>query len=278
MVRKPYIRSLFPRFCVLVMGLVVAATPFVWMFLCSFKTNAEIFSAPITFLPKNPTLRNYKDLLEGRQVPFLRQYFNSVIVSGLFTGVNVFVCSAAAFAFAKYKFPLKNLLFTLVIAFVMVPQQATLVPLFLLMHKLNWLDTIFSVALPGAFNAFGVFFLRQVMLSIPDELIDAARIDGAGELKIYFRIALPLSGAGLVVLGVLSFVNSWNEFLWARIALSSTERLTATVGLASLVGMYKVEYGMLMAGASLLIIPVIILFVIGRDLFVEGILRGAVKG
>ena len=232
----------------LFIGLIIAIIPFAWMFLSSFKSNSEIFSAPISFLPKNPTFDNYYRLITGEYIPFLRQYLNSVIVACAYTLVNLLVCSSAAFAFAKYRFPLKNLLFLLILLFLMVPQQVTLVPLFLLMHSFGWLDTLKAVALPGAFNAFGVFFLRQIRLSIPDELIDAARIDGAGEFRIYFQVMLPLSSTGLTVLGIISFVTAWNDYLWPVIALTSTENLTVPVSLASLVGMYKVEYGMIMAG------------------------------
>lgn len=265
----------------LCIGLVVAVFPFIWMIFSSFKANSEIYRIPITFIPDNPIMDNYETLLSGERIPFLRQFLNSTVITVVRITVNLLACSFAAYAFAKYKFPLRNFLFLVVIGFLMIPPQITVVPLFLLMHALGWLDTLQAVALPGAFTAFGVFFLRQIMVgSVPDEIIESARIDGAGEFRTFFQIILPLPaiGSGLMVLATLTFVNSWNEYLWPVIALRSSEKFTLPVGLATLVDMYKVEYGMIMAGGVLTIMPVLIIFLLGRNTFMQGFTAGAIKG
>ncbi len=275
----PGLRSLI--YLILFSGLLIAVFPFLWMFFSSFKTNSMIFRIPITFLPDNPMLTNYKMLFSAERIPFLRQFANSAAIVVMRVLLNLLACSFAAYAFAKYKFPLRNFLFLLVISFLMVPQEITIVPLFLLMHGLRWLDTLKAVALPGAFTAFGVFFMRQVMVgSVPNELIESARIDGAGEFRTFFGIVLPLAEikSGLIVLATITFVNSWNEYLWPVIALRSSEKFTLPVGLATLVNMYKVEYGMIMAGGVLAIMPVVILFLLGRNTFMQGFTAGALKG
>ncbi len=267
-------------YLLLAAGLVVAAFPFVWMVLSSFKTNPEIYRIPITFLPTNPITDNYMMLLSGAHIPFIRQFFNSTVIVTMRLIVNLLACSAAAYAFAKYRFPLQNLLFLLVIGFLMIPPQVTVVPLFLLMNSFGWLDTFQAVALPGAFTAFGVFFLRQVMISgVPTEVLESARIDGAGEIRIFLQLVLrlPEITSGLIVLATLTFVMGWNEFLWPVIALRSSSNFTVPVGLASLVGMYRVEWGMLMAGATMAVFPVMLFFVLGRRMFMQGFTAGAVK-
>jgi len=195
--------------------------------------------------------------------------------------INLLACSAAAYAFAKYRFPFKNLLFLLVIGFLMIPPQITVVPLFLLMNGFGWLDTLYAVTLPGAFTAFGVFFLRQVMVaSVPTEILESARMDGASEYRTFFQLVLrlPAVSSGLIVLMTLTFVNTWNEYFWPVVALRSSEKFTLPVGLATLVGMYRVEYGMLMAGGFMAVLPIILIFLIGRKAFIQGFTAGAVKG
>jgi ABC-type glycerol-3-phosphate transport system permease component len=261
----------------LALGVVATITPFVWMFLSSFKTNPEIFSFPITILPRQPTLENYLRLMRGDELPFVRQFANSLVIALGQTVLVLFVASAAGFAFAKYEFPLKRLLFIVVLATLTIPLEVTLVPLFIIVSRLGMLDTFWGVILPGAVNAFAVFFMRQVMLGIPSELLDASRIDGCSEFGIYSRVALPLSRGGLAVLAILVFLNSWNDYLWPIIVLRSTEMFTLPVGLATLVGLYKVEYGMIMAGAFLATLPIILLFLVARHHLVEGITSGALK-
>ncbi|MGQ9630058.1 MAG: carbohydrate ABC transporter permease [bacterium] len=264
-------------YVLLACGLIFTAAPFIWMFSSSFKLNSEIFSYPLTLIPKKSTLSNYIRLIDGSEIPFVRQFLNSFVVATGHTALTLFFSSLVGFGFAKYEFRFKRPLFVLMLATMMIPFQVTLVPLFLLMNTFRWLDTYWAVIIPGSFSAFGAFFMRQIMLSIPDELIDAARIDGASDFAIYWRIALPLSSAGLAVLSVLSFLGSWNNYLWHVIALRTAYKFTLPVGLATLMGLYKVEYGMLMAGAFLATIPIIGLFIAGRNQFVTGMTAGALK-
>ena len=257
---------------------VATAMPFVWMITSSFKLNAEIYSYPLTLLPRTGTLSNYIRLLNGSDIPFIRQFGNSVLIAVSQTFLALFVSSLVGFGFAVYDFRFKAPLFVFVLATMMIPSQVTLVPLFLLMHTFGWLDTYQAIVVPGAISALGVFFLRQTMLSIPHELLDAGRIDGCSEFGLYSRVGLPLSGAGLSVLAVLFFLGSWNNYLWPVIVLRTMEKFTVPLGLATLIGLYKQEWGMVLAGAFLATLPIFVLFILGRKQFVTGLTSGAVKG
>jgi len=262
----------------LALGLIVTVTPFVWTALASFKLNADIFRAPVTFWPRVWTDGNYGKLLSGDYVPFVRQFINSCIITLGQTSLAVVVASLAGFGFAKYEFVGKKVLFVLTLLTLMIPFEVTVVPLFNLMVKIGWLDTYWSVIVPGAMNAFGVFLMRQVMISVPDELLDAARIDGATEFRILWQVVLPLTRGGLAVLALLSFLNAWNDYLWPLIALRSPDMFTLPIGLATLSGLYKVEWGMIMAGAVLTTLPVLIVFYLTRHHLISGLAAGAIKG
>lgn len=260
-------------------GLVVlVGAPFVYMVTGSFKLNAEIFSYPLTFLPKAPTLENYARLLNGSEIPYVRQFANSLLIAVSQTALTLFVASLVGWGFAKYEFKGKRVLFIILLATLTFPFQVTLVPLFLLMIRIGWLDTYWAIIVPGAVSAFGAFFMRQSMLSVPNDLIDAARIDGASEFGIFWRVGLPLSQGALSVLAVLVFLGSWNDYLWPLIVLRSTENFTYPVGLATLVGLYKVEYGMILAGAFLATLPILAIFLAGRNMLLSNLTIGAVKG
>jgi len=262
----------------LVVGLITMATPFVWTIFASFKTNADVFSAPVTLLPRLWTLDNYRRLLSGEQIPFLRQFANSAIIALGQMLLTVFIASLAGFAFAKYEFTGKRVLFALTLVTLAIPFEVTVVPLFQLMVTIHWLDTYQAVIVPNAITAFGVFFARQTMLAIPGELLDAARIDGASEFGIFWRIAVPLARGGLAVLALISFLNAWNDYLWPLIALRSPDNFTLPMGLATLSGLYKVEWGMIMAGAVLTTLPIFVIFVWTREHLISGLTSGAVKG
>jgi ABC-type glycerol-3-phosphate transport system permease component len=257
---------------------VITGAPFVYMISGSFKLNAEIFSYPLTFIPRAPTVENYTRLLSGSEIPYVRQFGNSVIVAVSQTLLTLLVSSMVGWGFAKFDFAGKRALFLFLLATLMFPYQVTLVPLFLLMLGLGWLDTYWAIVIPGAISAFGVFFMRQNMLAVPDELIDAARIDGASDWGIYWRIGLPLARGALSVLAVLVFLGSWNDYLWPLIVLRSANKFTYPVGLATLVGLYRVEYGMILAGAFLATLPVVAIFIAGRKYLLENIAIGAIKG
>lgn len=261
----------------LAVGLLVAI-PFIYMISSSFKLNGEIFSFPLAFIPREPTTSNYLRLVSGSEIPFLRQFSNSVMIATTQTLLNLFISSLVGWGFAKYEFRGKQTLFIFVLATLMFPAQVSLVPLFMMMRDFGWMDTYWAIILPGAISAFGVFFMRQTMLGVPNDLLDAARIDGSSEFGLYYRIGLPLGGAGLSILAVLTFLGSWNDYLWPLIVLRTMDKFTFPIGLASLFGLYKVEYGMILAGAVIGTLPILIMFYLGRRQFIDGIAAGAVKG
>jgi ABC-type glycerol-3-phosphate transport system permease component len=260
------------------LGLLLTIVPFIYMITASFKQDAEIFSYPLTILPQSPTLRNCTRLLSGESIPFLRQLANSVIVSVSQVFLSLLVASLVGWGFAKYEFRGKRVLFLFLLATLMFPGQVTLVPLFLLMLNIGWLDTYWAIIIPGAVSAFGCFFMRQNMLGVPNELLDAGRIDGVSEFGLYWRIGLPLTRGALSILAVLTFLAAWNDYLWPLIVLRSAEKFTYPVGLATLSGLYKVEYGMILAGAVIVTLPVVALFLAGRNQLVNSLTIGAVKG
>lgn len=257
---------------------ILVGAPFAYMIVGSFKFNADIFSYPLSFIPQDPTLENYQRLLSGSELPYIRQFANSLFVAVTQTILTLFVASLVGWGFAKYEFRGKRVLFLVLLATMTFPFQVTLVPLFLLMVNIGWLDSYWAIIIPGAISAFGAFFMRQNMLAVPNDLIDAARIDGASEWGIFWRVGLPLARGALSVLAVLVFLGAWNDYLWPLIVLRTTEKFTYPVGLATLVGLYKVEYGMILAGAFLATLPIIAIFVAGRNQLLDNITLGAVKG
>ncbi len=282
-------------YAVLAVGAVLVGIPFVYMFTGSFKPNAQIFAYPLTLIPTEPTLINYQRLFnitplegqsfgdflaaiwKGQDIPFVRQYINSIFVSVVQTTLTLLVACMVGWGFAKYEFRGKRYLFFMLLATLTLPFQMVLVPLFLLMFNLGWLDNYLGVIVPGAISAFGAFFMRQNMVSIPGELLDAARIDGASEWGIFWRIGIPLSKGALSVLGLLTFLGAWNDYLWPVIVLRTAEKLTLPIGLAKLVGLYKVEYGMILAGAFLAILPILAIFLAGRNQILSNLTVGAIK-
>jgi arabinosaccharide transport system permease protein len=262
----------------LLVCVVLVGAPFVYMITGSFRYNSEIFSYPLTFLPKAPTLENYQRLLNGSEIPYVRQFVNSLFVAVSQTLLTLLVASMVGWGFAKYEFKGKRVLMLLLLATLTFPFQVTLVPLFLIMLRIGWLDNYLAIILPGAISAFGAFFMRQTMLAVPNELLDAARIDGASDWGIFWRIGLPLVRGALSVLAVLVFLGSWNDYLWPLIVLRSNDMFTYPVGLATLVGLYKVEYGMILAGSFLATIPILLIFIAGRNQLLNNIALGAVKG
>ena len=279
--RKVHWQSLLERvllYAVLLICVVLTGAPFVYMITGSFKENAEIFSFPLHFLPQVPTLINYQRLLSGADIPFIAQFGNSAIVAISQTLLNLLFSSMVGWGFAKFEFRGKRMLFLILLGSLTIPFQIILVPLFLLMLRINFLDSYLGIIIPGAISAFGVFFMRQNMLSIPSELIDAARIDGASEWGIFWRIGMPLVKGALSVLAVLVFLGSWNDYLWPLIILRSTEKFTYPLGLATLYGLYKIEYGMILAGAFLATLPIIAIFIAGRKQLLNNLTIGAIKG
>lgn len=265
-------------YAVLLVAVLLTGAPFVYMISGSFKENAEIFSLPLRFIPQNPTMVNYDRLLSGAEIPYAKQFGNSILVAVSQTLLTLLVSSMVGWGFAKYEFRGKQPLFLFLLTTLMIPFQITLVPLFLVMLGIGWLDSYLAIIIPGAISAFGVFFMRQNMLAIPSELIDAARIDGASEWGIYWRIGLPLAKGALSVLAVLVFLGSWNDYLWPLIVLRSTDKFTYPLGLATLYGLYRIEYGMILAGAFIATLPIVTIFIAGRRQLLTNLTVGAIKG
>jgi ABC-type glycerol-3-phosphate transport system permease component len=252
--------------------------PFIYMFAGSFKHQEEIASTTVSLLPKVPTLANYQTIFA--QYPIPQNILNSFIIAVSVTACNLFFCSLAGLAFAKYRFPGRDKLFFATLLTLMIPFQAILVPLFIMMSKLKWTDTFLPLIIPAAISAFGIFFIRQyICSSIPSELLDAARIDGCSEFDIYWRIVVPVIKPALITIGLIIFMNSWNDYLWPIIILNSTTHYTMSI-VAGLAGLspYSVNWGEKLAAAAVAALPPVIIFYFFRKQFIEAIMTGALKG
>jgi ABC-type glycerol-3-phosphate transport system permease component len=222
-------------------------------------------------------LENYQTAFTS--LPLLRNLGNSVIIAGVYTVGALFLCSLAAFAFAKFTFPGRNGLFTILLGTMMVPALMTLLPSFIIMSNLQWVNTYQSVIVPGLANAFGIFFMRQYMIGIPDELIDAARVDGAGSFRIFWRIMLPLCRPALAVLAIMQVISQWNQFLWPLIMLRDNSMYTIVLAVAALPSSnFNTPWGVVMVGGTVAVLPLIITFLIMQRGIIAGIMAGGLKG
>jgi len=262
-------------YLLLIVTAVVVVYPFLAMVLTSFKPQREVVTFPPHLLPSTWTLDNYR--LIWTRIPFGLLLRNSVIYSTTITVVSLFFDSMCAYALARLTFRGRELIFLAVLATMMVPGQVTLIPLFLNLYSIGWINTFPGLIVPRLTSAFGIFLLRQFFLSIPRELEDAARIDGASEFRIYGQIVLPLSGAALATLFVFHFMYNWNDFLWPLIVTTSDEMRTLPTGLALFMGEHNVEYGLLLAGATIAAAPLIIAFLFAQKYFVRGIALTGLK-
>jgi multiple sugar transport system permease protein len=264
-------------YAALLIGLVLLVGPFLWMVASSVKTSAELHHVPPTWIPQTFTLDNYSTIFTKLNFP---QYFiNSVIVATLVVGSNLLFCSMIGYALAKLRFRGKSAIFLLVLATIMVPQTVYLVPLFVLMSNLGLVNSYAGLILPFAAQAFGVFLMRQFIQGIPDELLEAARMDGAGEFTVFRRVVLPLLGAPLATLGILTFLGSWNNFLWPLIIATSDQMYTLPVAVATFsIGQNTADYGLLMAGSVVLIAPVLLIFLLLQRFVQQGIATTGLKG
>lgn len=256
-------------FVVALAAALVIAFPLIWMFTTSFKSEAEIISAHPGIFPSHPTVSNYGQAWSA--IDFPRLFLNTVIFAGGVTLLSLTFDSLTAYALARLEFPGRNLIFVLVLVTLMLPFQVNLVPLYLELSKFHWLNTYQGLILPRATNAFGIFFLRQFFLNIPKDLEDAARVDGAGDFRIYRSLVLRLSVAPLLTLGLFHFMYNWNDLLWPLIVSTNSSMYTLTSGLALFLGQHVILYGMVMAGSVLAIAPMVIAFLLIQRRFVETI-------
>jgi len=251
--------------------------PFVWMLVSSLKPFAEIFSGA-HFLPQHWTLHNFTSFFH--QTNAAHALWNSFYIATASTALSLFLCALGGYGFAKFRFPGRNVLFAFVIATLAVPFAAIVVPLFVMMRNtLHWVDTPWPLIVPSAANAFGIFFMRQYMLSIPDEILDAARVDGASEARIFLRVVLPVCAPALISLGIIVFIASWNNFLWPLVVLPSPHHWTLPLVLRSLQGPPgRTPYDVLMAGSVVSVLPLVLGFLVFQRRLVSGIMAGTVKG
>ncbi len=262
---------------VLILGACMMALPFVWMVLSSLKDLSQVFVVPPKWIPDPFIWSNYKDSLTA--LPFGRAYFNSFYINIIVVVSQLLTCSMAAYAFAKITFPFREPLFILFLATMMVPGQVTIIPLYLIMKNIGWLDTHLAIIVPSALlNAFGVFLLRQFFRGIPKEMEEAAIVDGANRWTIYARIMLPLIKPALSALGIFTFLGMWNNFFNPLIFLSSTDKFTVPMMLNLYRGMYSTDWTLMMAGASIALVPVLIVYIIGQKYIIEGVTLSGIKG
>lgn len=261
----------------LFLGMLLTVVPLLWTVSSSLKPVSEIFSYPPSLIPDNPTFANYRRLFT--KVLFLRWFWNSLLVSVITTALSLFFSTLGGFAFAKYQFRGKHFLFNVVLASMLIPFATILVPLFVLVTRAGMADSLVALVLPWMAPAYGIFLMRQfIVQSVPDELLHAARVDGASEFRLFRDQVLPIVRPALGALAIWNFLGVYNSFLWPLVVLSSNTKLTLPVGLAAVYGNYSREYGMVMAGAVLAAVPMIVLFVALRKQFIAGLTFGALKG
>jgi len=260
---------------VLLLGAVTMVMPFVWMVSTSLKSSEAAFEYPPRLVPQAPTLDSY--LKAWRMAPFGRYFLNSSIVSITVTVSQVFFCSLAAYVFAKHAFWGKRVLFTLVLAKLMIPFQVVVVPLFAMVIRLKLADTLRGVILPDIMGAFGIFMLHQFVLGIPDELIDSARIDACTGIGIYRRIVVPLIVPALSIFAIITFMDTWSEFLWPLIVINSPRKMTLPLGLAVFSDVYVQENNLKMAASLIVLLPVVVVFSIFQRRIIESIASSGLK-
>ena len=252
-------------------GVFYTLIPFLWMLGTSFKSSTEIIRLPPTLIPERFTLQSYLTIFNDPRVPLVRFYLNSILVSFSIVGLVLFTSSLAGFVFAKYRFFGKDVIFTLILASMMIPFQVTMIPLYLVIVKLGLIDSLWGLIVPGATSAFGIFLMRQFIESLPSELIDAARIDGASEFGIYTQIVLPQMGSALATLGIFQFMGTWNDYLWPLIILTTTERRTLPIMLTWYNSQHGSRHDLTMAASVLILLPIVIVYFIFQRRIVRGI-------
>ena len=256
-------------------GLVLALVPMIWMVAGSFRTEQDLFAHPAALLPHQWTLHGYRGVWD--QLPFLRLLGNSVVFAGVTTVLTLLFDSMCAYALARLDFRGRTLAFWLVLVTLMVPFQVTLIPVFVELFHLGWLDTYQGLIVPRATSAFGIFLFRQFFLSIPKELDEAARIDGAGHLRIYWRVILPLAKPAIATVALLNFTNLWNDLLWPLVVSSSPDMQTLPAGLALFGGQHVTDHAVLLAGAVISLLPIAVAFFLAQRYFVAGISTSGLK-
>jgi multiple sugar transport system permease protein len=260
----------------LIAGALIMTTPFLWMVLTSLKTFGESTQVPPVIIPSKLEWKNFTEIFIT--LPFLKFYWNTIFTTFFKTLGQLVFCSMAAYAFARIQFPGRNVLFILLLSILMVPSQAYVIPQYLIMADLEWLNSLKALIVPGITSAFGTFLLRQFFLTMPNELEDAAKIDGCNHFQIYWKIMLPLAKPGLIALAIFTILWSWNDLMWPLIVNSSPDKMPLSAGLSSLQGQFMTNFPVLMAGSLLATWPMILMFIFLQKYFVEGIALSGSKG
>lgn len=274
--RRPIAAGSLLIHTLLVFGALLFVVPFIWMLLTSIKSLGETTQVPPIIVPAIPQWHNYQDVLAT--LPFLQFYENTILMTAGRTLGQLLFCSLAAYAFARIEFPGRNILFVLTLSVLMVPIYVFLLPQYLIMKDLGWLNSLQALIVPGMFSAFGTFLLRQFFLGMPKELDEAAKIDGANHLQIYWMVILPLAKPALVALAIFTILWSWNDLMWPLVVNDSVDKMTLSAGLASLQGQHATNFPVLMAGAALATWPVLVMFIVLQRYFIQGIALTGTKG
>jgi multiple sugar transport system permease protein len=264
-------------FCYLLMILISVATvvPFLFMASTSFTKSFTMMSYPPTLIPENPSFDNYYEIIfvfqEGL---FPRWFFNTLFTTLCITMGSLFLNTLSGYIFAKKEFYGKNVVFSLLLATLMVPGAVTLIPAFLMVNRLGLFNTYWALIIPGLASPFGIFMMRQFISSLPTELIESAKMDGASELRTFWSIIIPLSTPAMAALGIFTVINAWNAFLWPLVVLRANTMRTLVVGLATVQSEFNINYGLVMAGSVLTVLPMLVLYILFQPYFVEGLRMG----
>ena len=260
----------------LALAAAVTVIPVIWTVLSSLKSNETIFAVPMQWLPDSLHWNNYIDAFEV--APFARYFLNSTIIAASVTATTIFFGALAGYGFSKFRFPGRDLVFGLILSTFMIPFPVIMIPLFVLVRNFGWVDTYWGLIIPGALTGFAVFMMRQFIQAIPSELLDAARIDGAGEMRIFLTLVLPLARPALATLGILTFLESWNNLLWPLIVIQSDEMETIPLGLTKFSTLYSSNYAQMLAMSVIASLPVLVVFIIGRRQIINSLMLSGIKG
>ena len=275
-IKKRQKRSALLAYIILAVGAVFMIIPFLWMVLTSFKTYRETVKLPIQWFPAEWNFDNYVEVL--KQLDFLRYYRNTILVTVTTLVAMTLIASLAAYAFARMEFPGKNVIFALLLVVYMVPPQMTMIPKYMMITKLGWVDTLAGIVVPNIFSVYTMFMLRQFFVSVPKELDEAAKLDGCSFFGIFWRVDLPLIRNGLIAITVLNQLWSWNNFLWPLIATSTDKMRVLSVAIATLNNSDGSQYQLLMAAGVLAVLPMLVIYAICQEYFMDGIMSSGVKG
>lgn len=275
-IKKRQKRSALLAYIILAVGAVFMIIPFLWMVLTSFKTYRETVKLPIQWFPAEWNFDNYDEVL--KQLDFLRYYRNTILVTVTTLVAMTLIASLAAYAFARMEFPGKNVIFALLLVVYMVPPQMTMIPKYMMITKLGWVDTLAGIVVPNIFSVYTMFMLRQFFVSVPKELDEAAKLDGCSFFGIFWRVDLPLIRNGLIAITVLNLLWSWNDLLWPLIATSTDKMRVLSVAIATLNNSDGSQYQLLMAAGVLAVLPMLVIYAICQEYFMDGIMSSGVKG